>query len=383
MIVPAYFAFTDLSGLPSVKKSNYRHASDNNQDSSDKLKVASVSKETPTKSAFKQLPSSKRDLQTEATSLGLLGKDANLNKPRAKLISYIHDSHKINRSLNHVSLLLVGSSGVGKSETINHLLNIGGKGVQFAKTSSTKSETRITSEFLAFADDPDLEVKNLVLGIVDTPGFNDTDGLTQDACNFYSIKKFYEGHPKLCGCFPNLIFVVVPATDTRIAGENSNLSRSLRCLNELDLVDHRRPNVVAVLSFSCSISWRKVEVWKEKMQNKKEVVQDVILNALKVNVPVVLLENYFEDEGLEKDGDFTKLPNGELQPKNLYDACQKVLRKNEDNLGLVTFNACFSKLKTTEVGGYKIAAKDAKKDALSKKEEEFFKYIKRAAGGGT
>ena len=383
MIVPAYFAFTDLSGLLSVKKSNYRHASDNNQDSSGKLKVTSVSKESPTKSAFKELPSSKRDLLTEATSLGLLGKDANLYKPRAKLISYIHDSHKINRSLNHVSLLLFGSSGVGKSETINHLLNIGGEGVQFAKTSSTKSETRITSEFLAFADDPNLEVKNLVLGIVDTPGFNDTDGLKQDACNFYSIRKFYDGHPKLRGCFPNLIFVVVPATDTRIAGENSNLSRSLRCLNELGLVDHRRPNVVAVLSFSCSIPSRKVEVWKEKMQNKKEVVQDVILDALKVNAPVVLLENYFEAYALEKDGDFTKLPNGELQPKNLYDACQKVLRKNEDNFGLISFNACFSKLKTTEVGGYKIAAKDAKKDALSKKEEEFFEYIERAAGGGT
>ena len=348
MIVPAYFTFTDLS-----------------------------------KNAVKELPSSKQDLLIEATSLGLLGKDATLDKPRAKLISYIHDSHKINRSLNHVSLLLVGSSGVGKSETINHLLNIGEERGQFAKTSTTKSETRITSEFLAFADDPNLEVKNLVLGIVDTPGFNDTDGLKQDACNFYSIRKFYEGHPKLRGCFPNLIFVLVPATGTRIAGENSNLSRSLRYLKELRLVDHHHPNVVAVLSFCCSISWRKVEVWKEKMQNKKEVVQDVISDTLKVNAPVVLLENHFKDEDLEKDGDFTKLPNGELQPKNLYDACQKVLRKNKDNLGLITFNACFSKLKTTEVGGYKIAAKDAKKDALSKKEEEFFKYIERAARGGT
>ena len=221
------------------------------------------------------------------------------------------------------------------------------------------------------------------MGIVDTPGFNDTDGLKQDACNFYSIKRFYEGHPKLRGCFPNLIFVVVPATDTRIAGENSNLSRSLRCINELGLVDHRRPNVVAVLSFCCSVPCRKVEAWKQKMQNKKEVVQDVILNALKVNAPVVLLENAFEDEGLEKDGDFTTLPNGELQPKNLYDACQSVLRKNQDNLGLITFNACISNRKTTEVGGYKIAAKDAKKDALSKREEEFFKYIERTTRGGT
>ena len=335
----------------------------------------------------KELPSTKGHLKTEAVSLGLLGPKPSLDKPRAKLISYINDSNKINRGFNHVSILLVGSSGVGKSSTINHLLNIGGKGVQkgvqFAKTSSMKSETRITSEFLAFADDPNFEVKNLVLGIVDTPGFNDTDGLTQDACNFYSIKRFYESHPRLHGCVPNLIFILVPATDTRVAGENSNLSKSLRCLNELRLVDHRFPNVVAVLSFCCSVSWRKIDAWKEKMENKKKVVQDVIFNALRVTAPVILLENDFEDEELEKVGEYTRLPNGKLQPKNLYDACEHVLRKNNDNLGLITFNACFSKLKGIRSDGYKVAAKDASKDSLSKEEEEFVKYFERAARGGT
>ena len=375
--------FTGLLVLLSVQTPNYRHISDYHPDNSDTLKVTSMWKNTPLKSTMKELPSSKRSLMTEAFSLNLFKNDPNLDKPRAKLISYIHDSDKIKRGFNHVSILLVGSSGVGKSSTVNHLLNIGGEGVQFAKTSSTTSETRITSEFLAFADDPDLEVQNLVMGIVDTPGFNDTNGLTQDACNFYSIKRFYESHPKLRGCFPNLIFVLVPVTDTRIAGENSNLSKSLRCLNELSLVDHDHPNVVAVLSFCCSVSSRKVEKWEEKMENKKKVVQDVIFDALKVNAPVVLLENDFEDQGLEKDGEFTKLPNGELQPKNLYDACQNVLRKNEDNLGLVTFNACFSNLSCIKMDGHEIAAKDAKKDALSEEEKQFVEYFEQAARGGT
>ena len=84
------------------------------------------------------------------------------------------------------------------------------------------------------------------------------------------LKDFFESHPEVPSCFPNLILVVVPATDTRIAGENSNLSKFLRCLHELSLVDHCRPNVVAVLSFCCSVSWRKVEVWKEKMEEKKK-----------------------------------------------------------------------------------------------------------------
>ena len=175
----------------------------------------------------------------------------------------------------------------------------------------------------------------------------------------------------------------MPATDTSIAEENSNLSKSLRCLNELRLVDHRRPNVVAVLSFCCSVSCKKVETWKKKMENKKKVVQEVIFDALKVYAPVVVLENDFEAYGLEKDGGFTKLPNGELQPKNLYDACQNVLSKNKDNLGLITLNVCFLKLKTIEVGGYKIAAKVASKDALGKEEKEFVKYFERGARGGT
>ena len=64
------------------------------------------------------------------------------------------------------------------------------------------------------------------------------------------------------------------------------------------------------------------------MESKKKDVQGVILNTLKVNAPVVLLENEFEDHELEKVGDFTELPNRELQPKNLYDACINVLRNN-------------------------------------------------------
>ena len=356
-----------------------------NQDNSDPLKVTSMyRRKAPSKSAMKELPSSKRGLLYEATSLGLLGTSPNLDQPRAKLISYIHDSLKINRSINHVSILVVGSTGVGKSSTINHLLNIGGEGkVGFAKVVRGQSETKITSEFLAFADNPNLEVKNLVLGLVDSPGFNDTYGLTQDACNFYSIKKFYEGHPKLQGCFPNLIFVLLKANDTRIAGENSNLSKSLRFLNKLSLVDHRRPNVVAVLSFCCSVPCIKVDVWKERVENLKKDVQDVISKSLKIVAPVVVLENDFEAYGLEKDGDFTKLPNGELQPKNLYNACANVLRENKDNLGLITFNACFSKLKRLTNDGYRIVAKNASENALTTEEREFVEYFERAARGGT
>ena len=80
-----------------------------------------MSKETPSKSTMKELPSSEKDLLAEVRSSGLLGNDPNLDKPRAKLISYIYDSYKIGRSFNHVSILVVGTTGVGKSSTIKSL----------------------------------------------------------------------------------------------------------------------------------------------------------------------------------------------------------------------------------------------------------------------
>ena len=72
---------------------------------------------------------------------------------------------------------------------MNHLFAMKENSVNFAKTSDEVSETRVTTEYEISADDPGYEVSELKLGLVDSPGFNDTDGMRQDACNFYSIKQ--------------------------------------------------------------------------------------------------------------------------------------------------------------------------------------------------
>ena len=331
---------------------------------------------------LKSMPTSGVAFLKEASSLGLFESKPSLREPRAKLFSIVNYSRKINRAINHTSVLLLGSSGVGKSSTINHLFNTG-DGIQFAKTSDTQSETRVTTEFILTADEPEYGVQDLQLSIVDSPGFNDTEGYKQDACNFYSIKRFYETHKKLSGCYPNLIFILVQATDPRIRGANSNFSKSLRCLEQLRLVDQRCPNVVAILTWCCSIPYMNVTKWAEKMETMKKLVQDTIFQALKVTAPVVMLENDCEEHGLKVVGDFTSLPNDVLQPKNLYDACQKLLRKNIDNLGLITLNACFTKLrKKSPTPGHKFEAKDASKYPLDGEEEEFVKFFEQASKGG-
>lgn len=74
---------------------------------------------------------------------------------------------------------------------MNHLFGMNNE-VQFAKTSDTKSETRVTTEFEITGDDANYNTTGIKIGVVDSPGFNDTDGTAQDACNFYSIKSFFD-----------------------------------------------------------------------------------------------------------------------------------------------------------------------------------------------
>ncbi len=170
------------------------------------LNVFTFFTESPT-AIMKPLPRDKNVLFEEVKSLGLLGPNASLEKPRAKLAKCINDSWKIGRSANEVSVLLVGATGAGKSSTINHLLASNDLiGHVRAKTNKSQSETSSTQEFIIYASDPEYEFEQLPFRLIDTPGFCDTDGTRQDACNLLCIKTFFRTHPKLSGCSPNLIF---------------------------------------------------------------------------------------------------------------------------------------------------------------------------------
>ena len=330
---------------------------------------------------MKRMPQNVGSLFEEATSLGLLGSNPNLMKPRAKLLECIHSSMNIKRSFNHVSILLVGTSGVGKSATVNHLL-----GVELAETSETESKTRSTKEFTIYGDDPRYEVKELPLGLIDTPGSCDTDGSKQDACNLLSVQKFFNSHPKLSKCFPNLVLLVVKATDNRIKGENSELGKSLRCIKQLGLVDSKNPNVVVILSHACSIRKKNDEEWTKALDKIKSNVTKIVFADLKVFAPVVLIENMYDDCDLEHLGDYTVLPNKELQAKNLYEACANVLKNNKDSLGLITLNSIFvqsEKNKNRRIEpGYKVEAKKAKQCKLDGEETTMVEFFQRAAEGG-
>ena len=264
----------------------------------------------------------------------------------------------IKRSFNHVSIVFLGLTGAGKSTTVNHLL-----GVDLAKTSETQSETRSTKEYIINSKDPEHEVKGVSLGLVDTPGFCDTDGPEQDACNLLSIQRFFRTHPTLSGCYPNLILLFVNANDNRKMGENSKMGKSLRCVKQLGLAEPKNPNVVTILTHACSIQKENDEEWTKELNNIKKSVSKIVVDNLKVLAPVVLIENMYEDCRLKRRGYYTALPNGEWQPENLYLACKNVLTNNNDSLSVTTFNSIFVESKNNKdrriTLGHEFEAKDA------------------------
>ncbi|XP_046850710.1 uncharacterized protein LOC124444170 isoform X2 [Xenia sp. Carnegie-2017] len=336
-------------------------------------------------SQLKPLPSSKDEFMAELYEVIEMD-DENLEQnPRALLLYFLISSVEIQRPFQFAMILLVGSTGCGKSSTINHLLDTG-DGIPVAETNSYVSSTKKTSEYIITFDEPKYEVSDLVLSVIDTPGFN--DGVEQDVCNFVSVKKYFETHPKFPSktkFYPNLVFIVDKANNNRM-GVNSTLSKSLRGVKMLDVVDISHPNLVVILTHACSVGYKNVRKWHETMQEKINFVSDLVFKILGVRAPVVLIENDPDDYGLEKDGDFTILPNGERQPLNLYNACLGLLKERRDKadkFGHMLLNAAFTrKKKDRPTNGYEVKAKIAGEEPLSDVESKLVKDFSEAARGG-
>ncbi len=259
---------------------------------------------------------------------------------------------------------------MGKSSTINHFF-----GRKVASISNSMSETKATKEYTATIDDRELGIRNLTLGIVDTPGLNDTEVLDQDAYNQASIKKFMKTHKPLqhlshkyrCHVFPNVVLLLINAADKRFEGTNSSLAKSLSAIKTIGLVDTKNNNLLIVLTnvMSCGNGKSRPENWKKHLESKSKKIQRLVERTLLVSPEVVWVENHFyvdkndcpdylksvssskedfdDEDGheLPKVGQWTVLPDGTKQILNLHEGIVRMLRANGDNLGLHTINTFF------------------------------------------
>ena len=313
------------------------------------------------------------------------------------------------RSIGHTSILLLGGTGVGKSSTINNLL-----GVDIAKVTDTTSTTTSTKEYMLTASYPELEAEDLSLSIIDSPGFDDTRGKGQDACNLMSIATFCENHPSLknsgvfptlknsgvfptlknSGVFPtlknsrvypNVIMICIQATDVRFQGDNSAFVRSLKAIKRLNIVDKKNCNVVVVVTWAAALP-RNKEKWVANTQDKAGKLKSVILQTLQVDAPVIFLENEHEDAEWPTQGDCVVLPDETLQPENLLEAIVDLMRAGNDSFGKHCITHFFAQNGNADVMqnvGLDIEAKDAKSEQLNGKEMEFLRELEGNSSTGT
>ena len=329
------------------------------------------------------LPSNPEKLREQASHIGLLGPHVNVAAmtPKGQLFQHIFDSHNICRSTNKASIVLFGDSGTGKSSTVNHLF-----GTEVAAVSEDESETSETIEYKLLVDDNKFMIKDLLLSIIDTPGCNDTRGTDQDAFNTLCIKEFFEEYHGLTQngnpVYPNMVLFLIRSDEPRLKGRNSNFSKGLRIAQYLQLIDHKNPNVIVILTRAQNILPPMEN--EGKLKKVKENVQEIVFKVLNIPVQIVCIENKYEN--LPKNGEeATELGNGELQPMNLYQAMKNLLERNGDRLGHLALNKCFENPSVVKkCTGTKKPAKTAEeeKEPFDPKVMEILDFLNRNRNTG-
>ena len=164
---------------------------------------------------------------------------------------------------------------------------------ELVATADKSSETRSVSEFSRLCDIQKLKLKDLKMNIIDTPGFGDTDGVHQDACNLCAIKEFCNKYLQTAKilAYPNIILVCVKANDTRFAGQKSSFVKSLEILEAMRVIDKKNVNIVIVLVNASCLAQNK-ETWSEIILQKAESLKRVVKAKLGFSARVVYVENF-------------------------------------------------------------------------------------------
>ncbi len=258
------------------------------------------------------------------------------------------------------------------------------------RTSAEESETRSTTEYIIEAPVKEFAVTDLSLRIIDTPGFEDTSGLEQAACNLHSISTFCHellGSNMVHNVYPNIVMLCIQANDTRFKGPKSPFRKTLHAIRSLNIVDQQNPNVIIVITFACSLPHKRGEYdeeWEKLIIEKGDKVRQVVCDTLGVYAPVTWLENWFTKHNLEKQSGYTVLPNKELQPQNLYLKIIRMLKDNKDHLGHITLREMFGRSDKTQESktGHSVQAKIAEKEQLDPKETQIYNALKKFSGSG-
>ena len=245
----------------------------------------------------------------------------------------INDSFKIKDIYScSNNLHTVGETGVGKSSLTNNVF-----GVDLCRTSNVTSETKAATEFSLKVELPRLKISDMQVSIVDTPGMCDTEGIGQDARKVRAIQKYVDSSVGQDN-YPNMILLLIKATDNRFVGKNSKLSKTIRSLEALNTIDRNCPNLIVVITHIMSIAKK---LWDKQKQEIKKCVKNVCF----IDPPVAFVENEAREYDLEieETTGYSKPPNGDVQPLNVIEAILKQFDDNQDRLARTALNEVCSK----------------------------------------
>jgi GTPase SAR1 family protein len=274
----------------------------------------------------------------------LSGGQIQLTNPEAKhIVQYSAPGLRFGRPLDQTLIVLAGESGTGKSSTINRLF----EDESLCNISATTSETAEVFMCTKFLNVTSLNPAiHAPLIFVDVPGFLDTDS-AREVANFRKISNFRHGYEPICDreipleygtlqlstkVYPNCVLFVFNATNPRMDGPDSTMSKSLKLLKQHKLVDTKYPNLLLVGTHAAGLGL-KPEKYEQHFLRIRRVCADLVKQIMGIeNVPVILVENEPEDYNLRKDGDFYALPDGQPSHANLIEAMYKLFETANDSL---------------------------------------------------
>ncbi|CAL8138948.1 unnamed protein product [Orchesella dallaii] len=241
------------------------------------------------------------------------------------------------RSGRNAYILVVGSTGSGKSTAINLLLdnpNITEVG-DYVTTTTDINEIRIPVPL------DKLGISNSELRIIDTPGLGNTRGIEQDAKFLATLENYLDTHEELKHRIPNVVLIFHNYNDKRL---NSSASRFVKLIDALEsfrsrITDRNYSNVIFVLSHFCGGSKRDTRWPTNTLKQFKEVIEDVSLFPNPINL--VVAENDAEEYKLPLLNGYYKLPNNEYYPRNLFEKMDQVTKNTKDIVGAEIFQTAF------------------------------------------
>ncbi|CAL8067910.1 unnamed protein product [Orchesella dallaii] len=241
------------------------------------------------------------------------------------------------RSQKNAYILLLGTTGSGKSSTINILFD----NPTITKTGDYVSTTTDIHEYKVTIPIDELGLANTELRVIDTPGLGDTRGVQQDAKFLATLDDFLSTHEELKDRKPNAVLVFHQFIDNRFAGEGSRYVKMIRGFDAFRerLTDENYSNVIHVFThFSGATKQTKRKPWA-RLATFKEVIEDY--TTLPRPTIITVAENKGRENHLKMVNGYYQLENKEFYPRNLFEQLETITKNGGDPIGLGVFRTAF------------------------------------------